>query len=237
MSGDVTGGYAELMAAHDFVLIPRAGLGARREGGLRRSPSPSRSSGDPPPAAAGRARSWSRGRLAGKAPRWRCYAPCTPEVEVAVIARFEAQAALARQLGAPKGAGSRAPPGRHRGAGRLVRRGCCTRPWPGLPMASRWHSMSSTTRSGSPRPSRWGSASFKARGTLVKSRRARTRDAGNGSPFYFKEISLGGLEHLGDRRGRREVRRHGIAHYLDLVEAQGRVDLTGMLTHTFTLDK
>ena len=28
---------------------------------------------------------------------------------------------------------------------------------------------------------------------------------------------------------------HGIAHYLKLVE-DGRVDLTGMLTHTFRLD-
>jgi len=31
------------------------------------------------------------------------------------------------------------------------------------------------------------------------------------------------------------VRQHGIQHYLDLV-ADGRIDLTGMLTHTFTLD-
>ena len=32
------------------------------------------------------------------------------------------------------------------------------------------------------------------------------------------------------------MRQHGIAHYLDLV-ASGRVDLTGMLTHTFVLDQ
>ena len=31
------------------------------------------------------------------------------------------------------------------------------------------------------------------------------------------------------------LRRHGIDHYLDLV-ATGRIDLTGMLTHTFRLD-
>ena len=32
------------------------------------------------------------------------------------------------------------------------------------------------------------------------------------------------------------VRRHGIAHYLDLAAA-GRVDIASMLTHTFTLDE
>jgi threonine dehydrogenase-like Zn-dependent dehydrogenase len=31
------------------------------------------------------------------------------------------------------------------------------------------------------------------------------------------------------------VRQHGIAHYLELV-TDGRLDLTGMLTHTFALD-
>ena len=31
------------------------------------------------------------------------------------------------------------------------------------------------------------------------------------------------------------VRKHGISHYLDMVD-DGRIDLTGMLTHTFRLD-
>ena len=31
------------------------------------------------------------------------------------------------------------------------------------------------------------------------------------------------------------VRKHGIEHYLDLVSS-GRIDLTGMLTHTFPLE-
>lgn len=32
------------------------------------------------------------------------------------------------------------------------------------------------------------------------------------------------------------IRKHGIEHYLDLVQA-GRIDLTGMLTHTFALSE
>jgi threonine dehydrogenase-like Zn-dependent dehydrogenase len=32
------------------------------------------------------------------------------------------------------------------------------------------------------------------------------------------------------------VRMHGIAHYLKLA-SEGRVDMTGMLTHTFRLDQ
>jgi threonine dehydrogenase-like Zn-dependent dehydrogenase len=54
------------------------------------------------------------------------------------------------------------------------------------------------------------------------------------TPLYFKEISFVGSNAFGFE----EVdgtRRHGIAHYLDLI-ADGRVDLTGMLTHTFRLD-
>ena len=53
------------------------------------------------------------------------------------------------------------------------------------------------------------------------------------SPLYFKEISLVGSNAFGivEVEG---VRRHGIEHYLDLA-ASGRVDLTGLLTHTFGL--
>ena len=56
------------------------------------------------------------------------------------------------------------------------------------------------------------------------------------SPLYFKEISWVGLQRL--RRSRRStgVRQHGIQHYLDLV-ADGRIDLTGLLTHTFGLSE
>jgi threonine dehydrogenase-like Zn-dependent dehydrogenase len=53
------------------------------------------------------------------------------------------------------------------------------------------------------------------------------------TPLYFKEISMVGSNAFGVEEVD-GVRAHGIAHYLDLVSA-GRVDLTGMLTHTFAL--
>jgi threonine dehydrogenase-like Zn-dependent dehydrogenase len=55
------------------------------------------------------------------------------------------------------------------------------------------------------------------------------------SPLYFKELRLTGSNAFGveDVEGRRK---HGIQHYLDLVQAR-RIDLTGMLTHTFRLEQ
>jgi threonine dehydrogenase-like Zn-dependent dehydrogenase len=55
------------------------------------------------------------------------------------------------------------------------------------------------------------------------------------SPLYFKEISWVGSNAFGVEEVD-GVRRHGIAHYLRLVE-DGRIDMTGMLTHTFRLDQ
>ena len=78
-----------------------------------------------------------------------------PDVEVAVVARFDAQAQLAERLGAAK---VLAPEPRLAlieelvawGGGRL------RQPLQGLPMAIPVRSTSSTTRSASPRRSRWG---------------------------------------------------------------------------------
>jgi threonine dehydrogenase-like Zn-dependent dehydrogenase len=55
------------------------------------------------------------------------------------------------------------------------------------------------------------------------------------TPWYFKELRLVGSNAFGieEVEGRRQ---HGIAHYLDLVR-EGRVDLSGMLTHTFPLER
>ena len=74
---------------------------------------------------------------------------------------------------------------------------------------------------------------LQARGTLVKAG-VHGPTFWEDTPLYFKEISMVGSNAFGFETVD-GVRKHGIAHYLDLVE-QGRVDLTGMLTHPFALD-
>jgi threonine dehydrogenase-like Zn-dependent dehydrogenase len=54
------------------------------------------------------------------------------------------------------------------------------------------------------------------------------------SPLYFKEISWVGSNAFGVEEVD-GVRLHGIEHYLRLA-ADGRIDMTGMLTHTFRLE-
>ncbi len=61
-----------------------------------------------------------------------------------------------------------------------------------------------------------------------------TWERGEFSPLYFKEIRWAGSNAFGIEEVD-GVRKHGIAHYLDLASS-GRIDLTGMLTHTFALD-
>jgi threonine dehydrogenase-like Zn-dependent dehydrogenase len=75
---------------------------------------------------------------------------------------------------------------------------------------------------------------LKARGTLVKSG-VTVPGRWEWSPLYFKEISWVGSNAFGIEEVE-GVRRHGIEHYLDLA-ALGRVDLTGLLTHTFGLSE
>ena len=73
---------------------------------------------------------------------------------------------------------------------------------------------------------------LRARGTLVKSG-VNPPERWEWSPLYFKEISWVGSNAFGVESVD-GTRQHAIAHYLDLV-ADGRLDLSGMLTHTFRL--
>ena len=72
------------------------------------------------------------------------------------------------------------------------------------------------------------------RGRLVYTGVA-TPERWESTPIYFKEITITGSNAFGmeDFEGRR---RHAIAHYLQLV-ADGRLDITPMLTHRFALEE
>ncbi len=72
------------------------------------------------------------------------------------------------------------------------------------------------------------------RGTLVQSG-VSTPGRFEWTPIYFKELTIAGSNAFGIEEVE-GVRKHAIAHYLDLTAA-GRVDLTGMLTHRFPLER
>jgi threonine dehydrogenase-like Zn-dependent dehydrogenase len=156
-----------------------------------------------------------------------------PDVEVAVIARFAAQAAMARRLGASVVLG---PEDRLAIIEELARwsGGRLVLGTAGLPMCHPGGIDVVYDTVGKPETLEVGVRLLRARGTLVK-----TGFHGPGrwewSPLYFKEIAWVGSNAFGmeELEGRR---RHGIDHYLDLA-ASGRIDLRGVVTHTFRLDQ
>ena len=155
-----------------------------------------------------------------------------PDVDVMVVARFEAQAALARRLGATVVAPEPRLELIERAAawsgGRLQHGGG------GLPMAHPGGIDVVYDTIGKPETFEVGVRLLATRGTLVKSG-VHGPARWEWSPLYFKEISWVGSNAFGIEEVE-GVRRHGIVHYLALVQA-GRVDLSGMLTHTFRLEQ
>jgi threonine dehydrogenase-like Zn-dependent dehydrogenase len=153
-----------------------------------------------------------------------------PDVEVLVVARFEGQAAMARKLGATVIG--------HTPAHRVIEEaaawsGGVLREADGLPMTFPGFIDVVYDTVGKRETFEVGTRVLKARGTLVKAG-VHGPTFWEDTPLYFKEISMVGSNAFGYEEVD-GVRQHGIQHYLDLV-ASGRIDLTGMLTHTFTLD-
>jgi threonine dehydrogenase-like Zn-dependent dehydrogenase len=232
VSSDATGGYAELMPAHDSMLFPVPD-GVPDEQAVFADPfavSLHAITRHPPPPG-GKVLVYGAGSLGTCAIG--ILRALYPNTEVAVVARFDAQANLASKLGAARVLGhddrlaiiEELSAG---GGGRL------RKPFAGLPMAHPGAIDVVYDTIGKPETFEVGVRVLKARGTLVKAG-VHAPGRWEWSPLYFKEISWVGSNAFGIEEvdGKRQ---HGIGHYLDLV-ADGRVDLTGMLTHTFRLDQ
>jgi threonine dehydrogenase-like Zn-dependent dehydrogenase len=228
-SRDASGGYAELMPAHDSMLF-RVPDSVPDELAVLADPfavSLHAVTRHAPPAG-GRVMVYGAGALG----------TCTtaivralyPDVDVLVVARFEAQAAVARGLGATVIG--------HAPAIQVIEEaaawsGGVLQPADGLPMAYPGAIDVVYDTVGKRETFEVGARVARARGTIVKAG-VHGPTFWEDTPLYFKELSLVGSNAFGVEEVD-GVRQHGIAHYLDLAR-DGRVDLTAMLTHTFRLD-
>jgi threonine dehydrogenase-like Zn-dependent dehydrogenase len=230
-SADATGGFAELVPAHRDMLVPVPDDVPDEVAVLADPFSVSlHAVTRTPPPHGGHAVVYGAGALGTCA--LAVLRALYPSVEVAAVARWPAQAALATKLGATV-----VDPEPH---DELVERlaewsgGVVRRPWEGLPIAypGAVDVVYDTV----------GSASTVEVGMRVLAARASLVQMGVGqvercewTPWYFKELRLIGSNAFGLEtvEGRTQ---HAMAHYLDLVRS-GRVDLDGLLTHTFPLDR
>jgi threonine dehydrogenase-like Zn-dependent dehydrogenase len=232
VAADATGGYAELMPAHDSMLIAVPDSISDEDAVFADPFAVSlHSVTRHPPPPGGKVLVYGAGSLGSAAIA--ILRSLYPDVEVAVVARFGAQAELARRLGAHKVLA-------HEPRLQIIEElaawsgGVLHIPMAGLPMAHPGGIDVVYDTIGKPETFEVGVRVLKARGTLVKSG-VHASARWEWSPLYFKEISWVGSNAFGIEEVD-GVRMHGIAQYLRLVE-EGRVDLTGMLTHTFRLDQ
>lgn len=229
-SVDAPGGFAELLPAHRRMLVPLPDSITDEVAVLA----------DPfsvalhavtrnPPPDGGRAVVYGAGSLGSCAVA--ILRALHPQVEVAVVARWEAQAALVRRLGAitvdhePQDAVIEALAAWSGGVLRT--------PWEGPPVA--WPGGVDVVYDtvGAPDTLEVGLRVLRTRGTIVQLG-VSSMGRCEWTPWYFKEARLVGSNAFGIEEVE-GVRQHAIAHYLDLTAA-GRVDLTGLLTHRFPLE-
>ncbi len=235
VSSDATGGYAELMPAHSTMLF---GVPDAIDDGHAVLADPfavslhSITRHPPPPG--GRALVWGAGALGSCAVA--ILRALYPDVEVAVVARFDAQADLAHRLGAHKVL--RLGPALELVEELAEWSGGVLRPtMEGLGGLAMYHPGGidvAYDTIAKPETLEVEVRVLKARGTLVQSG-VHAPSRWEWSPLYFKEINLVGSNAFGVEEVD-GVRKHGIEHYLDLMQA-GRIDLTGMLTHTYGLSQ
>jgi threonine dehydrogenase-like Zn-dependent dehydrogenase len=234
VSSDATGGYAELMPAHSTMLhaVPDD------------VPTEQAVFADPfsvslhsvvrnPPPDGGKVVVWGAGALGSTTVA--VLRALHPSVEVAVVARFDHQAAFVRKLGAhvvlahePReqvleelaawsgGVLRRSPDGRG-----------------GLPMCHPGFVDLCYDTVGKTDSFEVAARVLRSRGTIVKAG-VHAPARWEWSPLDFKELRWVGSNAFGIETVD-GVRQHAFEHYFDLVRA-GRVDLSGLLTHVFALD-
>jgi threonine dehydrogenase-like Zn-dependent dehydrogenase len=229
---DAPGAWADLLAAHDSMLIPVPDA----------IPDDLAVLADPfavsmhavvrhPPPAGGRVVVYGAGALG--ATTVAVVRALYPDVDIAVVARFDAQGALAAKLGASLVVA-------HEPRLAVVEQlaawsgGVLHMPFDGLPVAHPGGVDVVYDTIAKPETMEVGVRVLAERGTLVQSG-VSTPGRWEWTPIYFKELTIGGSNAFGVEEVA-GVRKHAIAHYFDLV-ADGRVDLTGMLTHRFPLER
>jgi threonine dehydrogenase-like Zn-dependent dehydrogenase len=228
-SKDASGGYATLMPAHDSMLI-KVPDAVPDELAVFSDPfavSLHAVTRNPPPPG-GRVMVYGAGALGTCATA--ILRALQPDTEVLVVARFDAQAEMARRLGATVIG--------HEPAIQVIEEaarwsGGVLQPADRLPMAFPGGIDVVYDTVGKRETLEVGARVARARGRIVKAG-VHGPTYWEDTPLYFKELTFVGSNAFGVE----EVdgaRQHGIAHYLELVR-DGRIDLTGMLTHTFDLD-
>ncbi len=229
---DAPGAWAELLAAHDSMLIP---VPERVSDELAVLADPFAVSMHAvvrhPPPPGGRVLVYGAGALGTTAIA--TLRALYPETEVAVVARFDAQAKLAASLGAAKVV---AHEPRLAVVEELAEWSGATlhKPFDGLPVAHPGHIDVVYDTIARPETLEVGVRLLAERGTLVQSG-VHTPGRWESTPIYFKELTIAGSNAFGVEEVD-GVRKHAIEHYLDLT-LEGRVDLTGMLTHRYGLDE
>lgn len=228
-SADAPGGFADYLPAHRSMLIPVPD-GLPDEVAVLADPfavSLHSVTRHPPPPG-GRAMVYGAGALGTAATAW--LRALHPDVDVLVVARFPAQAALARRLGATVvGPEPRLALVEEAAAWS----GGVLQPSPGaLPMAHPGGIDVVYDTVGTAETSEVAVRLLRTRGTLVKSG-VHAPARWEWSPLYFKEIAWVGSNAFGVEEVD-GVRRHGIDHFLRFAAA-GRLDTAGILTHTFAL--
>jgi threonine dehydrogenase-like Zn-dependent dehydrogenase len=226
---DAPGGFADYFPAHDSMLFPVPDEVPDETAVLVDPFAVSLHSvtRNPPPPG-GRAMVYGAGALGTTATA--ILRALYPDVAVMVVAGHPAQADLARSLGAEV---VHSDP-----ADELIETvaawsGGVLQPTPyRLPMAHPGGIDVVYDTVGSTESSEVSVRLLRTRGTLVKAG-VNPPERWEWSPLYFKELNWVGSNAFGIEEVD-GVRQHAFAHFFDLVQA-GRIDLSGMLTHTFRL--